>query len=195
MDGERDGFLYVPREADFAAPLPLLLLLHGAGGHAHQALGLLRGVREAQGMIQLAPASAAFSWDVVIAEFGADVTRIDDALRRVFECYPIDPRRIGIGGFSDGASYALSVGLTNGDLFTHIIAFSPGFAAPTSCRGAPRVFIAHGTGDTVLPIGACSRRIVAGLRDRGLDLRYQEFDGGHLVPLQVAAEAVRWFLA
>jgi predicted esterase len=152
-------------------------------------------VREAQGTIQLAPASAAFSWDVVIADFGADVTRIDDALRRVFECYPIDPRRIGIGGFSDGASYALSVGLTNGDLFTHIIAFSPGFAAPTSCRGAPRVFIAHGTGDTVLPIDACSRRIVARLRDRGLDLRYQEFDGGHLVPLQVAAEAVRWFLA
>ncbi len=30
-------------------------------------------------------------------------------------------------GFSDGASYALSLGVPNGDLFTHIVAFSPGF--------------------------------------------------------------------
>ena len=33
-------------------------------------------------------------------------------------------------GFSDGASYALSLGAANGDLFTHIAAFSPGFMRP-----------------------------------------------------------------
>jgi phospholipase/carboxylesterase len=34
---------------------------------------------------------------------------------------------VALGGFSDGASYALSLDLTNGDLFASLIAFSPGF--------------------------------------------------------------------
>jgi predicted esterase len=35
---------------------------------------------------------------------------------------------LAVSGFSDGASYALSIGPANGDLFTHVMAFSPGFA-------------------------------------------------------------------
>src|SRR3712207_7974813 len=50
-------------------------------------------------------------------------------------------------GFSDGASYALSLGIPNGDLFTHLVAFSPGFAAPDGQRGHPRVFVGHGVDD------------------------------------------------
>jgi predicted esterase len=195
MDGERDALLYVPPAADPAVPAPLLMLLHGAGGHAHRALGLLRQVPEAGSGILLAPASSGFSWDVVIDEYGADVARIDRALRRVFEGYRIEPGRVGIGGFSDGASYALSLGLTNGDLFSHVIAFSPGFAAPTSRSGSPRIFVAHGAADQVLPVAACSRRIVERLRGGGLDVRYHEFEGGHMVPPEVAREALRWFLA
>jgi phospholipase/carboxylesterase len=63
-------------------------------------------------------------------------------------------------GFSDGASYALSLGLTNGDLFRHVIAFSPGFMAPAARRGEPPVFVSHITRDGVLPIGVTSHRIV-----------------------------------
>jgi predicted esterase len=55
---------------------------------------------------------------------------LDQALQHVFETYSIDPGRVGLGGFSDGASYALSLGVANGDLFSHIIAFSPGFMRP-----------------------------------------------------------------
>jgi phospholipase/carboxylesterase len=29
------------------------------------------------------------------------------------------------------ASYALSLGIANGNLFSHVLAFSPGFLAPT----------------------------------------------------------------
>jgi len=45
-------------------------------------------------------------------------------------------------GFSDGASYALSVGITNGDLFTHVIAFSPGFVAPARQQETISVYLA-----------------------------------------------------
>lgn len=55
---------------------------------------------------------------------------MDKALQSVFERYTINPQQCSIGGFSDGASYALSIGTTNGELFSHIVAFSPGFMRP-----------------------------------------------------------------
>jgi phospholipase/carboxylesterase len=100
---------------------------------------------------------------------------------------------VAAGGFSDGASYALSVGLGNGDLFTHVLAFSPGFMAPAVVVGEPRVYVSHGSRDEVLPIG-CSRRIVPELGRAGYDVRYHEFDGPHTVPEAVARGAVDWFL-
>ena len=191
---ERESLLFVPGAVDPAKETPLLVLLHGAGGQASQALALLRNVHRAQPVILLAPASSAFSWDVVLDDYGPDVEHIGAALEHVFDRYRIYPGRIGVAGFSDGASYALSLGLTNGDLFSHLIAFSPGFAAPTQQRDSPRVFISHGTGDQVLPVEPCGRRLAAALRRSGLDVQYMEFDGGHIVPHAIAAAAVHWFL-
>jgi phospholipase/carboxylesterase len=98
-------------------------------------------------------------------------------------------------GFSDGASYALSLGLTNGDLFTHAMAFSAGLVNPAARRGEPRVFVSHGTDDEVLRIGKTSRRIVPWLEREGYEVRYREFEGGHTVPPGIAREAVGWFVA
>ena len=145
-------------------------------------------------MILLSPSSRGRTWDVLLGGFGPDVEVIDSALTRVFERCPVDPSRLAVGGFSDGASYALSVGLTNGDLFTHVIALSPGFAAPTELRGSPRLFVSHGVGDRVLPIRSTSRRVVPIMERQGYDVRYEEFDGGHAVPPRIAREAVHWFL-
>jgi phospholipase/carboxylesterase len=99
-----------------------------------------------------------------------------------------------VAGFSDGASYALSIGIMNGALFSDILAFSPGFMAPTRQADAPRVFISHGIHDGVLPIDACSRRLAPKLRDAGYDLDYREFDGGHEVPPEMVTAAVARFL-
>ena len=104
------------------------------------------------------------------------------------------PRR-AVVGFSDGASYALSLGPTNGDLFTRVIAFSPGFASPGARRGMPPVFVSHGTRDGVLPIERCSRRIVPRLEREGYEVCYREFDGPHTVPRSIAHEALGWFVA
>jgi phospholipase/carboxylesterase len=116
------------------------------------------------------PESRGQSWDVIRGGFGPDVAFLDAALRRAFDALPVDPARIAIGGFSDGASYALTLGLANGDLFARILAFSPGFAAPPGTIGRPSVFISHGRSDEVLPIGPCSRRLVPRLRAAGYDL-------------------------
>ena len=130
-------------------------------------------------MIVLVPDSREATWDVVrTGRFGPDVEFLDRALDLVFARYNVDPTRLVAEGFSDGASYALSLGLLNGDLFTHVIAFSPGFVTDGSRRGKPRLFLSHGVHDRVLPIDLCSRRIVKDVRGDDYDVRYTEFDGG-----------------
>lgn len=194
--GRRDGMLYVPPGYRADRPAPLVLLLHGAGGNAEHALGPFRGLSPNSGIepILLAPESVQGSWDVIHGGFGPDVEFIDRALERVFASYAIDPARIAAAGFSDGASYALSLGLTNGDLFTHVIAFSPGFMAPGGQEGEPEIYVSHGTRDSVLPIDSCSRRLVPTLRRAGYDILYREFEGPHTVPPEIAREALEWFM-
>jgi phospholipase/carboxylesterase len=148
-------------------------------------------------MLLLVPTSKEYTWDVIVGRgrYGPDVAAIDRALESMFRRYAIDPTRIAVGGFSDGASYALSLGITNGDLFTYVLAFSPGFMLPAGQRGSPRIFVSHGTLDGVLPIDRCSRKIVPQLRHAGYGIRYREFEGDHAVPPDVTREAVGWFAA
>ncbi|CAN5816378.1 serine esterase [soil metagenome] len=191
----RETLLYVPAGYQADQPAPLVLLLHGAGGNAQSGLNLLSTLADSAGVLLLAPGSHTHTWDVIVGQYGADIALIDQALAQTFERYAVDKAHMAVGGFSDGGSYALSVGLTNGDLFTHIMAFSPGFMAPASQYGMPQIYIAHGATDTVLPIDRCSRRIVPQLMRAGYTVRYHEFDGPHTIPAIVAREALDWFTA
>lgn len=193
LSAKRDGLLYVPPTYQVKQPLPLVVMLHGAGGDARGGLKLLMPLADAAGLILLAPASRQKTWDIIFSQYGPDIALIDTALDQVFSRYAVDQNHIAVGGFSDGASYALSVGITNGDLFTHIIAFSPGFMAPARQQGKPRLFISHGTRDEVLPIDRCSRKLVPQLKRAGYDVLYREFDGPHTLPLESARSSVTWF--
>jgi phospholipase/carboxylesterase len=194
LGAARDSYLYVPAAYRAERPVPLVLLLHGAGGHAQQGIGLLRSLADAAGLLLLAPASRGHTWDLLVGRrFGPDLALIDRALGQTFSRYAVAPKHVAVGGFSDGASYALSLGITNGDLFGHVVAFSPGFVAPAGQTGSPRVFVSHGTRDRVLPIDRCSRKIVPQLERSGYEVLYREFDGGHAIPPEIATEAVGWF--
>ncbi|MDQ3931552.1 MAG: phospholipase [Actinomycetota bacterium] len=190
----RDGYIYVPAPFRPDHPKPLVIVLHGAGGDARGGLAPLLPFADAAGLILLAPESRERTWDVIAGGLGPDVAFIDEALRQTFARHVVDPTRIAMQGFSDGASYALSLGLANGEVIGHVIAFSPGFSAPPHRRGQPRVFVSHGKDDQVLPIAATSRKIVAGLDRNGYDVVYREFEGSHAVPAEIAGAAVHWFL-
>jgi predicted esterase len=192
VDSGRGALLYVPAGYRADHPAPLVLMLHGAGGSPRGGLRPFISLADSAGVILLAPQSQGVTWDVVRGRYGPDVTSIDHALAHVFARYTVDRAHLAVGGFSDGASYALSLGITNGDLFTHVIAFSPGFMVPASQWGAPRLFVSHGTLDQVLSIDQCSRRLVPRLRDAGYDVRYREFEGPHTVPPEIAREALAW---
>ena len=144
-------------------------------------------------MLVLLPTSAASTWDLVSGQSGADVEALDSALAEVFSQHPV--AGVAFSGFSDGASYALSLGLANGDLADAVLAFSPGFAAPPQQVGAPRVWLSHGTDDAVLPVDRCGRRVVRLLGQAGYDVHYEEFDGAHVVPPTCVTAALTWWLA
>jgi phospholipase/carboxylesterase len=185
--------IYVPMSYHPASPVGVLVMLHGAGGKPSQALALVESAAAREGFIVVTPKSVGLTWDRIEGEFGGDVAQLDRVLRALFDAYAIDPARVAIGGFSDGASYALSLGLANGALFRTVLAFSPGFERAPRNDGRPRIFVAHGIGDRVLPI-ACSRRIVPSLQRARYEVEYVEFEGGHMVPDLLLDRAVDWWL-
>lgn len=192
LEPARDALLHVPPGLQPGEPAPLIVLLHGAGGEAAGGLSLLGSLAGTHGIVLAAPASRDSTWDGVRGAFGPDVQVINRALERIFSLAFIDPDRIAVGGFSDGASYALALGLANGDLFSRILAFSPGFAPPVPRNGKPRIFVSHGDADSVLPVDRTSRRLVPALKAAGYDVTYREFQGPHTVPAPIVQEAVDW---
>ncbi|MFP2924682.1 alpha/beta hydrolase [Pyxidicoccus sp. 3LG] len=183
------GLLLVPETYQPGTPAALVVLLHGARGNPEGILTLLRKHADATGTLVLAPKSAGSSWDMLAAErYGVDVAFLDGALARVFREYSVDPERITLGGFSDGATYALSVGLTNGDLFHRIAAFSPGGVVASELQGKPRVFVSHGTLDAVIPIDVGGRYITEQLRKEDYPVDYREFEGPHSVPDDISRD-------
>jgi phospholipase/carboxylesterase len=195
LGGVRDGVLYVPTSYVAGEPLPLLVLLHGAGGDANDWFGSYAQRAEDARFVMLAPDSRGPTWDAIRGKFAEDVSFINSALELVASEVAIDRTRMAVVGFSDGATYSLSLGLANGDLFTHVIAYSPGFIVSSTNRGTPKFFISHGKQDPILPIARTSREIVSVFRSRGYDVHYVEFDGGHEVPLDISAQAVGWLQA
>jgi predicted esterase len=191
LERTRDAILHVPPTTGRAS-LPLFVLFHGAGGSGERLLRRFTSNADEAGVAMLAPDSRASTWDAIGGSFHRDVTFIDRALNRVFDSAAIDPSRIVAGGFSDGATYALSLGLINGDLFRRIVAFSPGFIVHPSVQGKPQIFVSHGTADAILPIDRCSRVIVPALRRRGYEVTFREFEGGHEIPAEIAREAMTW---
>ncbi len=193
---ERDSLLYVPPSMRHGEPVPLVLAFHGAGRTASAESGLhrFRAASDRMGVPLAAPASRGPTWDAILGSYGPDIEVVDRTLRAANDLLGIDPRHVALAGYSDGASYALSLGIGNGDVVTHVMACSPGFIAETDSHGTPAMFISHGTNDPVLPIDSTSREIVPTLREDGYDVTYIEFPGRHEVPSAIALEAFQWFV-
>jgi phospholipase/carboxylesterase len=187
------GLLHVPDGVAQApqTPAPFLLVLHGASSSGERMFGRWREAAVSSGLVVLAPDSEGATWDVLVEGYGADVARIDAALAAAFQQVRIDPRRCYIGGFSDGASYALSLGIANGDLFSGIVANSPGFCWPPCRVGRPRVLITHGRRDTVLPFDRTGEPLALQIEQAGYPVEFHAYDDGHTFTPAVLA----WSLA
>ncbi|OYZ89287.1 MAG: esterase [Rhizobiales bacterium 17-65-6] len=191
---ERDALLVVPDGVDPARPTPLMVLFHGGGGHAEKILPMIEQHALSRGFLLLVPQSRFPTWDLVIAGNGPDRERLDTALAAVAARYALDTSHICFAGHSDGGSYALSLGLTNGQFVTHIIVSSAGFMSVQQQEGAPRIFMSHGVRDEQIPIDRSARAHASLLKRAGYDLTYMEYNGPHAWQPPVVGMAVEFFM-
>lgn len=201
--GGANATLFVPAGYAPQTPAPLALVLHGAGGGGNRLLHRFSDLAEQYGVVLLALDSAGRTWDVVEAfsrrsadgpGFGPDPLRIDEALKKAFAQFAIDPARIAVTGFSDGASYALSLAVYNPELFGAVLAFSPGGIVEPPAGPRSRIFISHGDKDRVIPIETTTHGIGPGLRQIGFEVEVEVFDGGHELRAKQMASAFDWWL-
>jgi phospholipase/carboxylesterase len=195
LGSDRDGMLFIPRGYKPDVPAPLVLMLHGAG-NTGRGVSYTFAIADDLGIIVLAPDSRdEATWDLLLHGYGPDVEFIGLALKDTYARCSIDRHRMAIAGHSDGASYALSLGLGTGDTFGKIMAFSPGVMQPAEVHGKPPIFISHGLSDPVMPIAITSRVFVARLKKLGYDVTFREYEGRHGVPAAVVREGFEWFMA
>ena len=191
---------------------PLLLLLHGVGSNEADLFGLapeLDGrffVVSARGPITLGP--GAYGWfhvaftpqgPAIIPQEAEESRR---ALLRVIDelvaAYEVDPRRVYLMGFSQGAIMSLSVALTRPDKVAGVAAMSgrllpevrPLIAAPEELEGLP-ILLVHGTADQVLPI-QYGREARDQLAQLPVALTYREYPMGHYVSPESLRDVTAW---
>jgi phospholipase/carboxylesterase len=177
----------------------LIVMLHGLGGHVGElhridVMPMTPEVADQYGVAVLFPETRGSAWDRSLGTFGPDIAFIDAALAQTFNRLNVSPNRIALWGFSDGASYSLSMGLCNGDLFSHVAAFSPEYMSTPAPTGHPRVFVSHGRSDPFIAVATSRNGIVPDLRNRGYAVDYVEFDGGHTIDPGARIQAMAAFL-
>lgn len=192
-DGDRDGTVYVPQSYKKGVPMPIVVMLHGFRSTA-EAVRYTFPLAEEFGVIILAPESRDVTWGQSIPGFDTDSRYIGMAYRWVSEVLTIDTSRVAMAGVSDGANYALNMGLAYGDTFNHLMIFSAGMLAPFRKEGKTKIFLAHGTRDEQMPIDRTGRKFAAELKDDGYDLMYREYEGGHGAPIEVVRESFYWLM-
>lgn len=189
----RDGMICVPTTYRKGTPMPMLVMLHGYSGDADR-LTTVYTLAERFGVIVLAPESRDVTWGMESPGFDTDSRFIGMAFRWVAEVLTVDRSRLALGGSSDGANYALNMGLAYGDTFNHLMIFSAGTLATFRRQGKPHIFLSHGTQDRAMPIDRTGRRFTAELKAQDYDILYREYEGGHGAPVEIVTEAFEWFL-
>ena len=192
FDHVRDGVLYVPKGYQEGRATPLLVWLHGAGGSGNVSANLA-ALADEFGFIVLAPDSREWTWGAILGNWEPDLEVLRRAMETTETRCAVDRERIWLGGFSDGASFSLSLGISYGGVFKRVYAGSPGVMQPIAANGRPAIFISHGTSDQTMPIDDTSRRFVPRLKALGYDVTYREYAGRHQLPPEILREVIRWF--
>lgn len=194
LDRRRDATLMVSPKLDRAVPAPLLVVLKSQTSGGNPGMASLYDEARVRGVVVLTVPSRGEVWETETVAAEADAAFVDRSLAWCFANARIDPARIGVAGFSDGAARALSLGVGNGDLFTDVLAFSATGDRVGAPVGQPRMYICHGVRDRVAPF-AEGQAIADRFREKGYDVSFTGFDGGHEVPARGGIIGVRRLLS
>jgi polyhydroxybutyrate depolymerase len=150
--------VHQPPSWDGHAPLPLLMFLHGHSEEGADALAsaAVVGPADRLGFLLVAPngVDGAWSHEGSPSQARDDRTFLRSVLADVKRRWPIDPRLVVLGGFSQGASMVWDMACFAPLGFTAFLPFSGGFweRMPTACTAPVNLRHVHGTADATVPL-------------------------------------------
>jgi phospholipase/carboxylesterase len=188
--GGRRFSVYVPSSYTEERSWPVALLLHGSDDRGATIVNALAAHAEQAGVVLIAPDAARYTWDLILGNVGPDAAYIEQLLDWAFDNISVDPTRLTLGGFSDGASYTAWLGLLNGDIFPQLLIMSGCSRFPDVRVGKPRILMMHGNADRVFGVNSCVSLLLPGLELAGYDVEFIQFEGGHVVSQEFAPRAM-----
>ncbi|MBM4244765.1 MAG: hypothetical protein FJ148_13265 [Deltaproteobacteria bacterium] len=199
-NGETHAFLLTPPAIDPARRYPLITVLHGAGRQDEMLCKAYRGEAAARDVLFLVPRSTDYTWDIIAGGNRTDLDFLEQVHAGIYKRLPVDPERHALIGYSDGASYALAIGLSNPRRFRAVMGWAAGFvaidprwAAPDDPK--PRILLQHGTHDVVFPFETVCTPNVETLRGMGYEVDLRVEQGGiHWPKPEFQTMALDWFL-
>ena len=198
-----------PAAADATDPAPAALVLHGRGADEEDLLPVARRLPDTSHVLSLrAPdrLGPGYSWyDLDLSGGDPRESRPDtESFRRSLDliaasadaapdAYGVDPDRIGLLGFSQGAVSALALLVESPDSWAWTAALHGYLAAPHADRaggldGAPALVTA-GLADEVIP-AARAATAAERLRAAGAAVDHREYETGHGIGSAEAADVV-----
>jgi phospholipase/carboxylesterase len=198
----------MPEEANLKNPAPVVVMVHGWSGD-EASMWLFKQVvpKNVAIVTPRAPIELSderyiwFKFDDSRAEPAADsvqesLARFKRFITGLPDMYAIDPDRLLLLGFSQGAAISNSLALTHPKLTVGVASLS-GFIPkmldlPQDERLADLpVFIAHGTNDEIVPVDK-ARRARDIYNDLGANVTYDEFSTGHKVDVKAMRALKKW---
>ena len=203
-------------QASSDGPPPALLLMHGYGSNEEDLMGLAPYLDPRLHIITpRAPVTLAtgmYAWYQIEYLPGGDfrisepemrrsLTLLDRFIGEIVEGYGLDPERLFVGGYSQGAIQSLGLMLREPERFAGVVAMSGRWpdpieaeqVAPERLAGKP-VIAVHGLYDETIPI-RYGRTVRDKLSALPVDLTYQEFPMVHQVSAESLALVAGWLRA
>lgn len=200
-NGATHAHLLLPARIDPARAYPLVTVLHGAGRQDELLARAYRDEPARRDALFLIPRSTEPTWDLLIGEERPDLDFLEHAYAEIYRRVRVDHERQALIGYSDGASYALAIGLSNPRLFAAVMGWAAGFVvmdpraiSPDDPR--PRVLLEHGTHDAVFPFEQVALRNLEILKRLGYQVELRVDEGGiHWPSAAFQTAALDWFFA
>ena len=195
---EQLAWVVTPPAIEPGRAYPLVVVLHGAGRQDEM---IVKGLQaERTEAIFVVPRSLGMTWDLIEGTDAPDLRFLDGVLHSLYRRYRIDPAKRALAGYSDGASYALAIGLSNPRTFAAVMAWAAGFLAIDTPNlqpddPKPRVFLEYGTHDQLFPFERVAVPMREVLERMGYPLEFRVDEGGiHWPRREFLGDALAWFL-
>jgi len=197
-----------------AGPHPALLTLHGWGANALDLLGLAPYLCSGKFLVlcpqgplhvPLGGAAVGYGWFPITMGGPLDVKAVvaaREALRQflgeAMTRYPIDPKKVGVMGFSQGGVMAYSLGLGEPERFSALASLSSwlpqdllSVLPDVPATEQLPILIQHGNRDELVDVGR-ARQSVETLRNLRVPVIYREYEMGHEINANSLGDLSAW---